>query len=68
MKIKDMNCYNCIHIDYYEKECFEDNSPAGYFCHECKKYRDDMPQDKEFLKKAKPRCFSINLYMLPFLK
>ena len=31
MKIKDMNCYNCVHLDYYEKECFEDNSPAGYY-------------------------------------
>lgn len=31
------NCYNCIHLDYYSKEFYEDNSPEGYFCNK----RDD---------------------------
>lgn len=26
------NCVTCVHLDYYEKESYEDTSPEGYSC------------------------------------
>lgn len=30
--ISKNNCHACTHLDYYQKEGYEDNSPEGYFC------------------------------------
>lgn len=35
-------CWNCVYLDYYEKDGYEDSSSEGYYCDK----RDDEPHNK----------------------
>ncbi len=45
-------CWNCKYLEYYEKECYEDSSPEGYYCD----YR-DTEHFKTFPCNRRLKCF-----------
>jgi hypothetical protein len=64
-KPKKKNCYNCKHLDYYDKESYEDSSPEGYFCNgrsygdrqeNCEETHLEKLQKETYLERSKKCC------------
>lgn len=51
--IKATGCWNCKHLDYYEKDSYESIGENGWIC----ELREDTEDFKDFPCKRKLKCF-----------
>ena len=51
--IKPTGCWNCKHLDYFEKDSYESSGPEGWMCN----WREDVEEFTTFPCKRKLKCF-----------